>query len=118
PAQDSRLAQDAPAPPSEIQYDTVLDWQTFEDWIERIKAAPLVAMDTETNSLDPMLARLVGISLCTEPGRACYIPLTHRGPDQVKQLPMDEVLARLKPWLEDDKAPKLLHNSKYDAHVL
>ncbi len=118
PEQDSRVAQDVPPPPPQVQYETILDWQGLDAWIERLEAANLVALDTETDSLDPMLARLVGISLCTEPGLACYIPLTHRGPDQVTQLPMDEVLARLKPWLESPSAAKLLHNSKYDAHVL
>src|SRR5690606_5081854 len=56
--------------------------------------------------------------LSIEPGKACYIPVGHRGPDQVQQLPRQEVLERLRPWLENPDAPKLLHNAKYDAHVL
>ncbi|HLU14509.1 MAG TPA: DNA polymerase I, partial [Burkholderiaceae bacterium] len=97
---------------------TVLTWDAFERWFERIRSAKLVAMDTETTSLDPMLARLVGISLSTEPGVAAYIPVGHRGTDRADQLPREEVLERLKPWLEDEEAAKLLHNAKYDTHVL
>ncbi|NLC36896.1 MAG: DNA polymerase I, partial [Alcaligenaceae bacterium] len=77
----------------------------------------LVAMDTETTSLDPMAARLVGISLATAGGVACYIPVAHRGPDGVEQLAKAAVLERLRPWLEDAQAAKLLHNAKYDTHV-
>jgi len=117
PAQDSRIAPEAADADVDIRYETVLDWEAFDRWLERLKSAELVALDTETNSLDPMLARLVGISLAVEPGLACYIPVAHRGPDTPQQLPMDQVLERLRPWLEDAEAPKLLHNAKYDAHV-
>jgi len=105
----------AAAPP--VHYDTVLDLPTLNAWIERIRAADLVALDTETTSLDPMQARIVGLSLCVEPGAACYIPLNHRGPDRVAQLPKTEVLQLLRGWLQDPQARKLLHNAKYDAHV-
>ena len=118
PAQDSRRAPEIPAPPAELAYETILDWDSLERWLAALRAAPLAALDTETTSLDPMLARLVGLSLSIEPGKACYIPLGHRGPDQVQQLPRQEVLERLRPWLENPDAPKLLHNAKYDAHVL
>ncbi|MBV6306992.1 DNA polymerase I [Candidimonas humi] len=122
PAQDARIAvpADAATPagsPGAVHYDTVLDWSMFDEWLRRIEAAPLVALDTETTSLDPMQARLVGISLSVEPGRACYIPLTHRGAGQPDQLPIGQVLERLRPWLENAAASKLLHNAKYDAHV-
>jgi len=103
------------APP--VRYDTVLDVQALNAWIERIRAADLVALDTETTSLDPMQARIVGLSLCAEPGVACYIPVGHRGPDRVAQLPKAEVLQALRSWLQDPQAHKLLHNAKYDAHV-
>ncbi len=108
------------APPAAVEanYEVVLDWEAFDQWMERLRTAPLVALDTETTSLDPMEARLVGISLCVKPGTACYIPLAHRGPDQVVQLPLAEVLERMKPWLEDAGASKVLHNAKYDTHVL
>ncbi|HBT32935.1 MAG TPA: DNA polymerase I, partial [Pusillimonas sp.] len=117
PSQDSRVAADPPAEPDNVEYDTIVDWKAFDIWLERIESASLVALDTETTSLDPMAARLVGMSMSISAGKACYIPLRHCGPDQVDQLPFDEVMARLRPWLENEKAPKLLHNAKYDAHV-
>ncbi|WP_353148051.1 DNA polymerase I [Pollutimonas bauzanensis] len=117
PQQDSRQAAQLPQAPVETSYDTVLDWADFDRWLAAIEAADLVAVDTETTSLDPMLARLVGVSLAIKPGVACYIPVAHRGTDQVVQLPKQQVLERLRPWLESREASKLLHNSKYDAHV-
>ncbi len=105
------------AAPLDRRYDTILDWSGFEAWLARIQAAPLVALDTETDSLDPMQARIVGLSFADKPGEACYIPLRHSGPDAPEQLPLDEVLARLKPWLEDGSRPKLGQNVKYDLHV-
>jgi len=98
-------------------YETVLDQAALNTWRDRIRAADLVALDTETTSLDPMQATIVGISLCTEPGVACYIPVAHRGPDRVAQLPKAQVLDTLRDWLQDPQAHKLLHNAKYDAHV-
>lgn len=117
PEQDSRQAVQLPAAPVEIHYETVLDWADFDRWLADIEAADLVALDTETTSIDPMRARLVGLSVSVKPGTACYIPVAHRGPDHVQQLPKEQVLERLRPWLEDSKAAKLLHNAKYDAHV-
>ncbi|MGE4336366.1 MAG: 5'-3' exonuclease H3TH domain-containing protein, partial [Pigmentiphaga sp.] len=104
----------------DVQYDTVADWKTLDDWLARLRAAELVAIDTETaGGLGAMQMRLVGISLATEPGRGCYIPLAHRyaGLAQEAQLPMAEVLERLRPWLEDDNAAKLLHHAKFDTHA-
>ncbi|ALM81940.1 DNA polymerase I [Bordetella sp. N] len=117
PTGDARVIEEAPAPPAETDYQTITDWAAFERWLALIEAAPLVALDTETTSLDEMQARLVGISLSVTPGTACYIPVAHRGPEAGDQLPKDEVLARLRPWLENAAAAKLLHNAKYDAHV-
>ncbi len=111
------LQPPAEAAQVERRYDTILDWAAFDAWLARIQAAPLVALDTETDSLDPMAARIVGLSFADKPGEACYIPLRHSGPDAPEQLPMDEVLARLKPWLEDGSRPKLGQNVKYDLHV-
>ncbi len=102
----------------EVHYETLLDWEQFEQWLARIKAAPLVALDTETTSLDELRARIVGLSFSVEPGSAAYIPLAHDGPDAPEQLPLDEVLARLKLWLEDPAAHKLGQHVKYDRHVL
>ncbi|WP_420224649.1 DNA polymerase I [Pigmentiphaga litoralis] len=117
PEGDSRVQTDLPAAPETVEYDTVMDWPTFDKWLARIEAAELVALDTETNSLVEMQAKLVGISIATAPGLACYIPVAHRYGGVPDQLPLDEVLARLKPWLENADAPKLLHNAKYDTHV-
>ena len=99
------------------QYDTILAWEMFDTWLARIEAAGLVAVDTETTSLDEMRAEIVGISFSLQPGQAAYIPLRHAGPDAPAQLPFDEVLARLKPWLEDGSRKKLGQHVKYDRHV-
>jgi len=115
------LFADAPAAlQAEAQrcYDTVLDWPAFERWLARIDAAGLTALDTETTAIDAMQARLVGLSLAVAPGQAAYIPLAHTGPDTPAQLPLPEVLARLKPWLENPDKKKLGQNLKYDRHVL
>ena len=118
PQQDGRVDQAAlPDRPETIEYDIVTDWPMFDKWAERVQAATLVALDTETTSLSEMQARLVGISLSVAPGVACYIPLAHRGQDVGEQLPKEQVLQRLAPWLESADAPKLLHHAKYDAHV-
>jgi DNA polymerase-1 len=106
-------AQRAPV----LSYESVLSAGQLEDWLARISQDEPVAIDTETTSLDPMAAKLVGISLCTEAGHACYIPLAHRYPGAPDQLPFDETLSRLKGWLESDH-PKIGQNLKYDRHVL
>ena len=98
-------------------YETILTWDAFDAWLARLQAAELVALDTETTSLDEMRAEIVGVSFSVEPGRAAYIPMTHRYPDAPAQLPRDEVLAKLKPWLEDDTRKKLGQHVKYDRHV-
>lgn len=97
---------------------TVLTWDAFDEWLSKVEAAELVALDTETTSLDAMRAEVVGLSLCVTPGEAAYIPLAHDYPDAPTQLPRDEVLARLKPWLENPARFKLGQNIKYDRHVL
>jgi len=102
---------------STIAYDTVLTWDAFDTWLARVNSAELVALDTETTSLDEMRAEIVGISFSVTPGEAAYIPLTHDYPDAPAQLPRDEVLARLKPWLEDGARKKLGQHVKYDRHV-
>ncbi|MBA3598091.1 MAG: DNA polymerase I [Methylibium sp.] len=106
-----------PAPALETHYDTVLSQELFDAWLVRIHAADLVALDTETDSLDPMRARIVGLSFSVQPGEACYIPLTHSYPGAPDQLPLREVLDALRPWLEDAARAKLGQNVKYDAHV-
>jgi len=102
---------------SNLSYDTVLTWEAFDRWLAKIEAAELVALDTETTSLDEMRADIIGLSFSVKPGEAAYIPLTHDYPDAPAQLPRDEVLARLKPWLENPARPKLGQHVKYDRHV-
>ena len=101
----------------EVAYETILAWSDFDRWLGRLQSADLAAIDTETTSLDELRAEIVGISFSVEPGAAAYIPLRHAGPDAPEQLPFDEVLARLKPWLEDASRPKLGQHVKYDRHV-
>ena len=100
-----------------LTYDTILAWEDFDRWLLRIEAAELVAVDTETTSLDEMRAEIVGISFSIQPGEAAYVPLRHAGPDAPVQLPLDQVLARLKSWLEDGSKHKLGQHVKYDRHV-
>ncbi len=104
-------------PPLAREYETITTWDRFEAWLQRLQRAELTAIDTETDSLDGMRARIVGISFALEPGHAAYVPLTHDYPDAPEQLPLAQVLARLKPWLEDASRPKLGQNIKYDLHV-
>ena len=99
-------------------YDCVLDWAMFDTWLAKLNAAELVAFDTETTSLDAMRAEIVGLSFSVQPGEACYIPLAHSYGDAPTQLPMNEVLAKLKPWFENPAIHKLGQHIKYDRHVM
>lgn len=110
-------------------YETVTDLATLERWIAEAQAAGTVAVDTETDSLDALHARLVGVSLAIAPGRACYIPLAHgpkpgtgdmleAAPEAPAQIPLREALSALQPMLEDPGTLKILHNAKYDLEVL
>ncbi len=107
-------APEAPA----IDYEAVLDDERLTHWIARIEAAELVALDTETTSLDPMLAELVGLSLSVQPFQACYIPVAHRYAGAPRQLAREHVLGRLRAWLESPSHAKVGQNLKYDTHVL
>ncbi|NLA17570.1 DNA polymerase I [Burkholderia cepacia] len=117
---DAPEGEPAPVVAADIvrEYDTIQTWEQFDAWFAKIDTAALTAFDTETTSLDPMLARLVGLSFSIEPGKAAYLPVAHRGPDMPEQLPLDEVLARLKPWLESADRKKVGQHLKYDAQVL
>ncbi len=115
-----RREDEAPPPDlSQLQrhYEPIHSHERLQAWLERLRAAPLAALDTETDSLDPMRARIVGISFAVQPGEAAYIPVAHDYPGAPEQLPRDEVLAALKPWLEDEVAAKVGQNIKYDSHV-
>ena len=99
-------------------YETVTDEGALDRWIAEAQAKGLVAIDTETDCIDCVIARLVGISLATAPNRACYIPVGHVGgdlySDAPSQMPKDLVLAKLKVLLEDPSVLKIAHNLKYD----
>ncbi|WP_417484739.1 DNA polymerase I [Maricaulis salignorans] len=118
----------ATAPIDRSQYECVTTMAQLKDWIERSYTAGVIAVDTETDALSSNAAGLVGISMATAPGKACYIPLAHIDPaatgdmfDTGKapdQLPMDEALAALKPLFESPAVLKIGQNFKYDLGVL
>ena len=105
------------APKVNVNYEMVLTDAQLDKWLALIDAAALTAVDTETTSLEPMTAQLVGISLSTEPGVACYIPVAHAYAGVPEQLAREHVLAKLQPWLEDDSKLKVGQNLKYDSHI-
>ncbi|HJM92050.1 MAG: DNA polymerase I [Alphaproteobacteria bacterium] len=120
-------AETAPA----LDYQCIQTLAELESWIERARAAGVVAVDTETTSLDAMAANLVGVSLSIEPGQACYIPLGHKGPvpegeldlggtadTAPEQIPLDRALDLLRPLLADPSVLKIGQNLKYDMLVL
>ncbi len=106
-----------PAAPAETRYEAILTEAALDAWIQKISNATLTSVDTETTSLEPMTAQMVGISLCCEPGIAAYIPVAHRYQDAPEQLSREFVLAKLKPWLEDPRKAKVGQNLKYDSHI-
>ena len=99
-------------------YETIATQQQLDDWLDRLHAAPLASVATQTTSEDPLQARLVGLSFAVDAGHAAYLPLAHTYAGAPPQLALDAALARLKPWLEDPRAAKLGHNLKFDTHVL
>ncbi|MCX8228089.1 MAG: DNA polymerase I, partial [Sulfitobacter sp.] len=124
-------AEDAPAV-AEVgfdreRYEQVSDAKALQGWIDQIYEFGYVAVDTETTGLDEMVADLVGISLCVEPGKACYIPLIHKthsaddlfGSDDLAegQMPTEEALRMLTPMLTDPSIIKIGQNMKYDAKI-
>ena len=100
------------------QYETVTTEAQLQAWVDTLRAAGSFALDTETDSLDPMRARLVGLSFAAEPGRAGYLPLAHDYPGVPQQLDAARALALLGPLLADPAVRKLGQNGKYDLHVL
>ncbi|MBF0560622.1 MAG: DNA polymerase I [Alphaproteobacteria bacterium] len=126
---------DAPRPPV-LRYELLQTLEALDRWIADARDAGVVAVDTETDSLDSLNANLVGVSLAVAPGRACYIPLRHRagqaqgtldfgegtstagGDATPVQIPIDQALAHLRPLLEDAGVLKVGHNIKFDLHVL
>ena len=137
PAAAGARAGGAPPAPEETAYELVQGTEALKRWIAQAYEAGVVAVDTETTSLDAMRADLVGLSLSIGAGRACYVPLAHTTPARQgsldlgdgggdgaageappPQIPMDEALALLKPLLGDASVLKIGHNIKYDMHVL
>jgi len=118
-------------PPEDAEYELVTDMAALQVWIDEIGRTGHVAVDTETTSLDPVAAQLVGISLATRPGRACYIPLRHRGSAPAgeldldasadaapEQIPVEDAIAALKPVFADPGILKIGQNIKYDQTIL
>ncbi len=101
----------------QASYETVLTENQLSSWIARLESAKLISVDTETTSLDPLAAKIVGISLALEPHHAAYIPLAHHYAGVPQQLDREMVLNRLKPLLENKARPKLGQNLKYDKPV-
>ncbi|MHA6606638.1 DNA polymerase I [Photobacterium damselae] len=99
-------------------YEVILDQSRFDAWLEQLKSAEVFAFDTETDSLDYMVANLVGVSFAVEEGKAAYVPVAHDYLDAPEQLDRDWVLAQLKPLLEDPNQAKIGQNLKYDASVI
>ncbi|MCA8934245.1 MAG: DNA polymerase I, partial [Rhodospirillaceae bacterium] len=123
----SAAEPDTAAPPAELAYELVTDAAALKGWVARATEAGIVAVDTETTSLNASIAELVGVSLATAPGLACYIPLGHKTGGQLdlagdgpapQQIPKPEALAILKPLLEDPSVLKVGQNLKYDHQIL
>jgi len=118
-AEASTPAPAAPAADSVVRhYETVSTDADLERWLVRLAAAPLFAFDTETTSLNYMVAEIVGVSFAVAPGDAAYVPLAHDYAGAPEQLNREQVLAKLKPLLEDASRAKVGHHVKYDMHVL
>jgi len=100
------------------KFDTILTEADLQSWLDKISTAPLVCFDTETTSLDPLTAKLVGMSFSIKAGEAAYLPLMHDYPGAPDQLPFAATLARIKPLLENPAVKKVGQNLKYDKHVL
>ena len=101
----------------EVNYETILSYEELEGWLAKVGSAGLTSIDTETTSLDPIAAQLVGVSLSVEALQAGYIPLAHRYAGAPKQLPLGEVLEQFRPWLESPHQRKLGHDMKYQMHA-
>ena len=115
---DSGSATEADNTTTEQNYDTILDQQQWQVWLEKLQKAELFAFDTETTSLDYLEARIVGVSFSVKAGEAAYLPLKHDYPGAPDQLDFDSVMQDLKPLLESPKHLKVGQNLKYDRHVL
>ncbi|MFW5432052.1 MAG: DNA polymerase I [Methylophilaceae bacterium] len=100
------------------QYSTILTAEDLDNWLEKMSKADIICFDTETTSLNPMGASIVGMSFAVQAGEAAYLPLTHDYFDAPDQLPFAETLAKVKPILENSAIKKVGQNLKYDKHIL
>ncbi|MCE2678919.1 MAG: DNA polymerase I [Burkholderiales bacterium] len=117
-AQPNSLFERAPTTAADIDCILVNTPESFSELQALLKSAELVCFDTETSSLDPMTAKMVGLAFAVNAGRGYYVPLAHCGLDAEVQLPLGDVLASLKPWFEDAACSKVAQNAKYDLHVM
>ncbi|AEI96143.1 DNA polymerase I [Roseobacter litoralis] len=127
PANAPAALEIADVPFDKAGYSQVDSAKALQEWIDQIYERGYVAVDTETTGLNDMTADLVGVSLCVEPGKACYIPLIHKaassddlfGSDDLAegQMPLETALEMLKPVLEDESILKIGQNMKYDAKI-
>jgi DNA polymerase-1 len=114
----SQVPEAAPNAVTKRDYECVLSRERLAAWVETLLAAPLAAVDTETTSIDYMLAELVGVSFSVAPGEGAYVPFGHRYPGAPDQLERGHVLETLRPWLEGAQHRKVVQNLKYDTSVL
>jgi DNA polymerase-1 len=118
PQMETEKAAGAEAKPPQGEYKIVNEAKDLDNLIKRLTQAKSFAFDTETTGLNPMTTGLVGLSFSPAKGEAYYIPVGHVGLELIGQLPLEEVIAKLKPLMEDQKLAKLAHNGKYDMTVL
>src|SRR5690606_13552141 len=107
-----------PGPAPERCYEVITSEAVLQEWAGKLEASELAAFDTETSSLDPFAARIVGLSFCLTPGCGNYVPLAHDYAGAPGQIPLERALEILRPWLENPRCGKLGQNTKYDQHVL
>ncbi len=112
------LPEATAVPARRREYAIVTTQEALNAWLAKLAAAPLISFDTETDSLDYLRARIVGVSFAVSAGEAAYVPLSHDYPGAPAQLDTGSVLAALKPLLEDEAKPKLGHHLKFDCHIL
>jgi DNA polymerase-1 len=109
---------EAVVPVRRREYEIITTQEALNAWLAKLAAAPLISFDTETDSLDYLRARIVGVPFAVSAGEAAYVPLSHDYPGAPAQLDTGSVLAALKPLLEDEAKPKLGHHLKFDCHIL
>ena len=117
----SSLSISVPASVTKVvarHHEAVLDERTLHAWLSKLRNAAVASIDVEATTADPLRASMVGFAFAVEPGHAAYVPLTHAYAGVPTQLPLERVLSKLRPWLENSDAKKLGHNLKYAQHVL